>query len=142
MRAAGLPRPKTPPAAGAFTIAGGAQAAGELLAAGESPEAIVCGNDQMAIGVLDVLAAMRVRVPDDLAVTGFDDVALARRVRPPLTTVAQPMRDIGGEAVRTVLARIADPAAQRRAAVLPIDLVVRRSCGCRAARPTARRTSA
>jgi LacI family transcriptional regulator len=68
-------------------------------------------------------------------VTGFDDVALARHVRPPLTTVAQPMREIGAEAVRIVLARLADPGADRRAVVLSTDLVLRRSCGCRAARP-------
>ena len=142
MRAADLPSSTKPDATGGFTIEGGARAVRELMTGRDAPQAIVCGNDQMAIGALDVLAEMRLRVPSDIAVTGFDDVALAQRVRSPLTTVAQPMREIGAEAIRTVLARLADPDAQRRAAVLPIDLVVRRSCGCRATRTPARRTTA
>ena len=141
MRAAGLPCHPKPDASGGFTVAGGAQAVHDLVTRRGVPQAIVCCNDQMAIGALDVLDELGLRVPQDVAVTGFDDVALAKRVRPPLTTIAQPMREIGAEAIRMVLARVADPGAQRRAAVLPIDLVVRRSCGCRASRSTSRRTA-
>jgi LacI family transcriptional regulator len=140
MRAAGLACPAKPHAVGNFTATGGAAAVRALLADRRPPDAVVCGNDQMAIGALDVLAEVRLRVPADVAVTGFDDVALARHVRPPLTTVAQPMREIGAEAVRIVLARLVDPGADRRAVVLSTDLVLRRSCGCRAARPQTRTT--
>jgi LacI family transcriptional regulator len=130
MRAAGLPVPARPRATGDFTVAGGADAMRRLLAERRVPQAIVCGNDEMAIGALEVLARAGLRIPDDVAVTGFDDVALARHVRPALTTVAQPMRAIGAEAVRAVLGRLADGHAPRRAVVLPTQLVIRRSCGC------------
>jgi len=109
-----------------------------LLADREPPQAIVCGNDEMAVGALDVLTRLRLRVPGDVAITGFDDLSVARRMRPPLTTVAQPMREIGAAAVRAVLARLAEPAAARTAAVLPTRLAVRRSCGCPPARPSPR----
>ncbi len=84
----------------------------------------------MAIGGLAVLRRHKLRVPGDVAVTGFDDIATGRHVRPALTTVRQPMRDIGEIAVRTLLDRLADPDARRVTAVLPTELVVRASCGC------------
>ena len=85
----------------------------------------------MAIGGLGVLRRHKLRVPGDVAVTGFDDIATGRHVRPTLTTVRQPMRDIGETAVRTLLARLADRDAARHTAVLPTELVVlRASCGC------------
>jgi LacI family transcriptional regulator len=134
LRQAGLVAPSVPHAIGDFTEAGGARAARELLADRRPPDAIVCGNDEMAIGALGVLASSRLRSPRDVAVTGFDNLAAARHVRPHLTTVAQPMRDIGAEAVRAVLARLEDPEAPRRATVLPTEVVLRRSCGCRPTR--------
>jgi LacI family transcriptional regulator len=134
MGAAGLDAPKLPHAVGHFTEAGGARATRQLLADRRPPEAIVCGNDQMAIGALDALTSLQLRVPRHVAVTGFDDLAAARHVRPRLTTVAQPMRDIGARAVRAVLARLDDPAAPRLESVLPTEVVVRRSCGCRPTR--------
>jgi LacI family transcriptional regulator len=138
LRAAGLAAPAEPDADGDFTEAGGARAARELLADRRPPQAIVCGNDEMAIGVLGTLAALRLRAPTDVAVTGFDDLAFARHIRPHLTTVRQPMRDIGAAAVRALLARIGDPAAPRQAVVLPTTLQVRRSCGCSAHRQRTR----
>jgi LacI family transcriptional regulator len=84
----------------------------------------------MAIGGLAALRRHKLRVPHDVAVTGFDDIATGRHVRPALTTVRQPMRDIGEIAVRTLLDRLADPGSRRVTAVLPTELVVRTSCGC------------
>ena len=128
---AGLAAPKTAEMHGAFTEAGGARAVEELLAARPTPPgAIVFGNDEMAIGGLGVLRRHRLRVPGDVAVIGFDDIATGRHVRPTLTTVRQPMRDIGETAVRTLLDRLADPSAPRHTAVLPTELVLRTSCGC------------
>jgi LacI family transcriptional regulator len=129
----GLVAPSTPEAHGGFTEAGGAQAVDELLAARRTPpRAIVFGNDEMAIGGLAVLRRHKLRVPGDVAVTGFDDIATGRHTRPGLTTVRQPMRDIGETAVRTLLERLADRAAPRHTAVLPTELVIRASCGCSA----------
>jgi LacI family transcriptional regulator len=85
----------------------------------------------MAIGALTALRAARVRVPAEVAVTGFDDIAVARHVRPPLTTVRQPMRELGERSVRLLLDRLASPEAPRRSLILPTELVQRRSCGCR-----------
>jgi LacI family transcriptional regulator len=84
----------------------------------------------MAIGALGVLHDAKLRVPSDVAVTGFDDIASARHVRPTLTTVRQPMRDLGEHAVRVLLERLRRPGAERQSVVLPTQIVIRRSCGC------------
>jgi LacI family transcriptional regulator len=130
---AGLPVPAAPAATGGFTEAGGAQAVRAMLAR-QVPRAIVCGNDEMAIGALSALRAAHLRVPADVAVTGFDDIAASRHVRPGLTTVHQPMRDLGERAVQVLLGRLADPAGPPFSVVLPTEVVVRGSCGCVPAR--------
>jgi LacI family transcriptional regulator len=141
LRDAGLPDRKSPDVEGGFTEAGGARAVRALLADRPPPHAVVCGNDEMAIGALAVLRAAKFRVPSQVAVTGFDDIALAHHLRSPLTTVHQPMRDLGEQAVRMLLDRVNDPTAPRRSEVLPTQLVVRGSCGCRR-RPKADRVRA
>lgn len=121
-----------PDAHGAFTVSGGASATAELIEArSELPQAIVYGNDEMAIGGLAALRARGVSVPREVAVTGFDDIAAARHMHPTLTTVRQPMRESGETAVRVLLERIADREAPRRGLVLPTEMVIRTSCGCR-----------
>jgi LacI family transcriptional regulator len=130
LRQADLPVPDSPAAIGGFTEAGGRHAVAALLAAGRRPRAIVCGNDQMAIGALTALRAARLRIPAAVAVTGFDDIAATRHVRPALTTVRQPMRELGEQSVRLLLARIGDPAAPRQSVELPTEVAIRRSCGC------------
>ena len=131
LRQADLPVPGSPAASGEFTEASGRRAVAALLAEGHRPRAIVCGNDEMALGALTALRAARLRVPADVAVTGFDDITVARHVRPALTTVRQPMYELGEQSIRLLLARIADRAAPRKSVELPTQVVVRRSCGCR-----------
>jgi len=133
---AGLAVPGEPTASGGFTEAGGQQAVTAMLAAGRAPRAIVCGNDEMAIGALIALRGGRLRVPADVAVTGFDDIAAAHHVRPGLTTVRQPMRELGEQSVRMLLGRLANPAAPRQSVTLPTRTVIRRSCGCRTRPPS------
>jgi LacI family transcriptional regulator len=133
MAEADLPVPRRPAAVGGFTEAGGRLAVQRMLAEGRRPQAIVCGNDEMAIGALAALRAAKLRVPGDIAVTGFDDIAAARHGRPALTTVRQPMRELGEQAVHMLLDRIADPTAPPKSAVLPTETVIRRSCGCHGA---------
>ena len=130
LREAGLPDPGQPAADGGFTEAGGARAMRALLARRKPPQAVVFANDEMAVGGLGVLRAAGLQVPSGIAVTGFDDIALARHVQPPLTTVRQPMRDLGEQAVRLLYGRLAKPASRRESLVLPTQLVLRRSCGC------------
>ncbi len=119
-------------AQGIFSIASGEQAADELLAryGAAMPDAVVCANDQMAIGVLRTLTAAGVRVPGEVAVTGFDDLYPARLVDPPLTTVRQPMRMLGERACTRLLDRIAYPSLSPAVELLPTELVLRSSCGC------------
>lgn len=122
---------------GRFVSASGQLAMREILAArqlgGEMPDAIVCANDQMAIGAMRELHAAGLRVPEDVAVTGFDDIHLGALLAPPLTTVHQPMRLLGERACALLLDRISDPTLPRRVERLPTELVVRESCGCHGA---------
>lgn len=132
LREAGLDVPSEPDAHGGFTEAGGERALREILdRRARPPRAVVFGNDEMAIGGLAVLREHKLRVSADVAISGFDDIASSRHVRPPLTTVRQPMRQIGEEAVRTLLDRLRDPDERRRALTLPTEVIIRRSCGCR-----------
>jgi DNA-binding LacI/PurR family transcriptional regulator len=86
-----------------FSREDGARAARELLAAQPRPTAIVTGNDLQALGVLDAAAAVGLRVPEDLSVVGFDDVAPAREARPALTTIRQPLQEMAARATRMAL---------------------------------------
>jgi LacI family transcriptional regulator len=89
----------------------------------------LCANDQTALGVIYALAQRGIRVPQDVAVTGFDDVPVARHLHPPLTTVRQPMQELGASAFEALYSRI-NAGAGKPDIVLPVQLVVRESCGC------------
>jgi LacI family transcriptional regulator len=125
---------------GIFSVRSGVRAGEEILARhrGALPDAVVCANDQTAIGVLGAFAAAGVRVPGDVAVVGFDDIYPARLVDPPLTTIRQPMRLLGERACDRLLDRIATPALSPTAELLPTELVLRSSCGCPAGTVTRR----
>jgi LacI family transcriptional regulator len=114
---------------GDFSEASGSAAARALLARPSLPEAVVCANDQMAIGVLREFQQAGIRLPGAVAVTGFDDIYPSRMIDPPLTTVSQPLHALGTLAAQRLLARIEDRAVPPLE-LLPTDLVVRASCGC------------
>src|SRR5947208_1483386 len=84
-----------------------AAAAERRLGRKEPPTAIFCFNDEMAMGVVEVARRLGVRVPARLSVVGFDDIRFARHMDPPLTTIAQPMRQIGEGTVRLLLSILA-----------------------------------
>ena len=86
-----------------FSREDGERAARELLAADPRPTAIVTGNDLQALGVLDAARSLGLRVPEDLSVVGFDDVAPARWARPALTTIRQPLQEMAERATRMAL---------------------------------------
>ncbi len=117
---------------GMFTVASGVEAGQALLALGDGqlPDAVVCANDQMAIGVLQALAGAGVSVPGQVAVVGFDDIFPGSLCDPPLTTVHQPMRLLGERACTRLLDRIAKPSLRQKVELLPTELVLRSSCGC------------
>jgi LacI family transcriptional regulator len=118
---------------GDYSAAGGAKVIGNLLEAGRQlPRAIVCANDQTALGAIHALARRGIRVPQDIAVTGFDDVPVARHLHPPLTTVRQPMQELGATAFEILYSKISTGRSDADV-VLPVELIIRESCGCKAA---------
>jgi serine phosphatase RsbU (regulator of sigma subunit)/DNA-binding LacI/PurR family transcriptional regulator len=96
---------------------------------GTRPQAIVAANDLMALGALESLQRQGVRVPDDVAVVGFDDIEAARNTSPALTSVRQPLFEQGQEAARLLLGLLDGRVVPERR-VLDTEFVVRRSCGC------------
>ena len=117
---------------GDFTETSGYRAVSTLLALSDCPTAIFAANDSMAIGALSALREAGVRVPDDMAVTGFDDIPLARYMSPPLSSVHVAIAELGMRGVETLLHAIdCKNAHTRRHHRLPTTLVIRRSCGAR-----------
>jgi LacI family transcriptional regulator len=136
---------------GDFTTASGRAATEQLLALSEPPTAVFAANDQMAYGVLSASEAHGLRLPDDLAIIGFDDIAFSAHTRPALTTVRQPFAEMGRSAIEMLLAlvsaprlfgggpysQMAQPVGARADYTLrlptrvqwPTELVVRASCG-------------
>ena len=88
---------------GDFSIESGVAAVERLFKGKQAPTAVFCFNDEMAIGVLNAARQRGLVVPRDLSVIGFDDIRFAQYSEPPLTTVAQPMREIGERLVRMIL---------------------------------------
>jgi len=130
-RAAGVEILAGPDWQGDYSAAGGANVINTLLEKGTKlPRAIVCANDQTALGVMHALARKGIKVPEGVAVTGFDDVPVARHLHPPLTTVRQPMLELGAMAFDVLYSRISTGKGESEV-VLPVQLIVRESCGCR-----------
>lgn len=100
------------------------------LAQGCLPQAIFAGNDEAALDVLITLTGAGVRVPQDIAVVGFDDTFLAPAMVPPLTTVRAPGYEVGREAARQLL-RMIHTGESTPLTLLPTELVLRSSCGCK-----------
>lgn len=103
---------------------------GRWLAEGAVPRAVVCATDQQALAFLDALAGAGLQVPTQVAVTGFDGVVAGRLSRPALTTVRQPMQELGRAAVELLVAQLDDPGVGPSHRQLPVSLVLRESCGC------------
>ena len=108
----------------------GVQVAEEILRRRVKLDGLVCGNDELALAIMKRLQDNGVRLPDDLAVVGWDDKLTARYFTPALTTVRQPIRDLGRLAAAQLHARIVDGQPVRSPQVLPSQVVLRSSCGC------------
>ena len=116
--------------AGDFREDAGYQAGRRLLASKNPPTAVFAANDAMAIGLLASFQESGVRVPQDVAVAGFDDIPIARFATPPLSTVQVPIAELGARATRLLLRALAGSGRRaRRHETLPTTLVVRDSCG-------------
>jgi DNA-binding LacI/PurR family transcriptional regulator len=113
---------------GGFTVDGGYAGTSELLKLSQRPTALFAANDLMAMGALIRLREAGLRVPDEIALVGFDDLPAARLVHPALTTVAQHPERLGKRAAEMVAERLAGSGPREgRREVLPFDLVVRES---------------
>ena len=110
---------------GDYSSASGAAAMTQLLAAAPDLDAVFAANDRMAEGALSILNRNGRRIPDDVAVAGFDDSPVATRCTPQLTTMRQPFERISTEMVRLLLAEIAGEGIAR--VILPAELVIRDS---------------
>ncbi len=125
------PRPIDDPAliveCGYWSETEGAQALRRLLDSGATCTAIVAGNDLIALGCYDVFAERGIACPDDISVVGFNEMPFLDKMRPPLTTVAIPHYEIGGEAARLLLDTLDEPERHPRSVLLAPSLVVRAS---------------
>jgi LacI family transcriptional regulator len=127
----GRGEPAPAPIVSGFTEAGGYAAVMGLLAGGRRmPSALMCANDEIAIGAIRAIRERGIDVPDHIAITGWDDIPVASIVAPGLTTVRQPMRELGAAAAALLEERISGSRTEPRHVLLPTSLVVRTSCGC------------
>jgi DNA-binding LacI/PurR family transcriptional regulator len=114
-------------ATGDFTEESGEAAMRELLDRQPRLDAVFAANDLMAAGALRVLKAAGRQVPDDVAIVGFDDSHVARLTAPALTSVRQPIEELGRTLARLLLLRLRDGSVVPPSVVLPTELVVRES---------------
>ncbi len=112
---------------GGFVPETGYEAARDLLRLSEPPTAIFAGSDLQAMGVYRALYELGLRVPDDVSVVGFDDIQLAPLLTPALTTIRQPVREMGALATRMLLRLIAEETLESSRVELATSLVVRES---------------
>lgn len=129
LREAGLPAPTRPATPGKARIPA-ARKASPAVTPEALPGAYVCRTDADALDLLAALHDRGIRVPEDVIVTGFDGLAAGLISRPTLTSVRQPMHDLGLAAVELLLNRIADPESPTEHRRFPVELTIRASCGC------------
>ncbi|NMB55412.1 MAG: LacI family transcriptional regulator [Leptolinea sp.] len=126
----GLPFDERLVVEGDYSQESGIRACRELLDRGQPVEAIFAANDEMTIGALQVLEERGLQVPRDLALIGYDDISLSAAVRPSLTTVHQPMEEVGRRAAQCLIELLDEKTTEPRQVELPTELVIRKSCGC------------
>ncbi|MCW2882380.1 MAG: hypothetical protein JWQ95_6480 [Sphaerisporangium sp.] len=112
-----------------YTVESGYEAALRLLGTRDRPEAVICSDDEVALGAILAAEELGLSVPDDVAVTGWDDIMAARHARPALTTVRQPMRELGARAARALDELIAGASLEDSHRTLDTELIIRSSCG-------------
>ncbi|WP_088315100.1 LacI family DNA-binding transcriptional regulator [Kineosporia sp. R_H_3] len=127
LEAQGLPLPPEYVTAALFDYGSGFEGGAQLLDLPEPPTAIFAGSDEVALGVIEAARVRGMRVPQDLSVMGFDDTQLARMASPPLTTIRQPLSEMGAVALRTALRLAAGETIDSHHVELATRLVVRGS---------------
>ena len=127
---AGISLPQNMVVPGNFEYEGGRIAIHKLLEGNSRPSAVLAANDEMAIGAIDAAQQRSLKVPEDLAVIGFDDIQMSALTHPSLTTVRQPMQLLGEAAVTLLFDQLQNSNGHPRHKVLDTRLVIRQSCGC------------
>jgi len=125
LKQSGLPQDPALVREGDFFQTRGYTAANELLTLPEPPTAIFASNDVMSFGVMEAVRDHHLRIPDDISIVGFDDISQATQVHPPLTTVRQPLEQMGRAAARLLLEIIQEPDRLSRRIELPTELAIR-----------------
>lgn len=116
---------------GNFKTETGYDLARELMQDPEPPDAIFVANNLMSLGALRAFREQSIRVPEDVAIVGFDDLPWSGELYAPLTAVSQPTYELGKEAVNLLLGRLANPDSPVRTVVLQPRLIIRESCGAK-----------
>jgi DNA-binding LacI/PurR family transcriptional regulator len=110
-----------------FSVISGKKSAGELLDGHDAFTAVFACNDLLAIGTIQAARERKLSIPDDLSVVGFDNTILATIIDPPLTTIAQPIQDMGAQVVDLIIHHIKGTQTRNQRMVLPPELVIRSS---------------
>jgi LacI family repressor for deo operon, udp, cdd, tsx, nupC, and nupG len=113
---------------GDYSYESGAKGAMQFFQLSKPPTAIMCGNDTMAIGAIKAIRERGLQIPQDVSVIGFDDIAVASEIHPPLTTVAAPVKEIAVNSVRMLTSLIERRPLKEKHLALSTSLVVRQSC--------------
>ena len=114
-------------AEGDFTMWSGINAASYFCSLKKRPTAICCMSDEMAFGVMQTLKANGIRVPEDISVSGFDDIPYAKHLDPALTTISQPWEEMGKVAVDTLLHIVEEETLTQSEFILPYEFIIRKS---------------
>jgi LacI family transcriptional regulator len=122
---------------GDFSTRGGRDAMHRLLKLRQPPTAVFAANDQSAFGAISVLQSAGLRIPEDMSIVGFDDVPTASQLHPALTTVRQPIAEMGRAAVNSLLGLVAGLEVATPQITLPTELKIRQSTGENLQRPAA-----
>jgi DNA-binding LacI/PurR family transcriptional regulator len=133
LRAAGIEPSPTYVYEGDYSEEAGRSGMRALLAVSDPPTALFAANDETAVGAMAMLRAVGKEPGPGFPVVGFDDLHIASLVTPSLTTVRQPMRRLGAEAIHVLMDLLRGESPESVQRELPTELVVRQSCGCRAA---------
>lgn len=110
------------------SFSSGFLAANRLLSANVSPTAIFACNDEMALGAESAIYKMGLKIPDDISLVGFDDISLVSELSVPLTTIKQPVEDIGGVAVSLLIQLMEKQKLEKKVYEIPTEIVIRNSC--------------
>jgi len=116
---------------GNWTIEGSYLAMKELLGLKERPTAVIIGTDTMALGAISAIRDNGLSIPQDIAISGFDNSPSSEYYIPPLTTLKYPNYKLGKLSARAILSRLENPDMEKKIINIPLDIMIRRSCGYR-----------